>query len=327
MTTTLLFGDSQFPVPQVALIESCALFRSNIALVLAPYAVRSAVPESALRLFIAALEGAPAELTRENAEALAALAGEFQWHGLSARIAAFRRSLAAQEGADCALRACVQALEDRAERGERRIALLEAELFGPARAALAALAGEVARLSAAPGLDSAILRALPPLPGLAGRARLLWRGSRDGFRAAEFHRRCDGRPNTATVVRDTGGSVFGGFTPLRWGSAGAFAADPRRASFLFTLANPHGVAPRAFPLRADAAQYAVHGWAPWGPAFGAGYDLGVADACDSNADSYTRAFGGTYANDTGIESARFFTGGPQFTVDEIEVFEMVDLPE
>jgi outer membrane murein-binding lipoprotein Lpp len=43
---------------------------------------------------------------------------------------------------------------------------------------------------------------------------LLWRGSRDGFTAKEFHRRCDGRTNTLTLILDTDGNVFGGFTPV-----------------------------------------------------------------------------------------------------------------
>jgi hypothetical protein len=34
--------------------------------------------------------------------------------------------------------------------------------------------------------------------------RLLWRGSRDGFRANPFHGRCDGHANTLTLIEDTG---------------------------------------------------------------------------------------------------------------------------
>jgi hypothetical protein len=43
---------------------------------------------------------------------------------------------------------------------------------------------------------------------------LQWRGSRDGFGAIDVHKRCDGRANTLTLILDTGGNVFGGFTPL-----------------------------------------------------------------------------------------------------------------
>jgi hypothetical protein len=36
--------------------------------------------------------------------------------------------------------------------------------------------------------------------------KLLWRGSRDGFGAAELHRRCDGRANTLMFIADTDGN-------------------------------------------------------------------------------------------------------------------------
>jgi hypothetical protein len=38
---------------------------------------------------------------------------------------------------------------------------------------------------------------------------LLERGSREGFTAREFHRRCDGRANTPTLILDTDGNEFG----------------------------------------------------------------------------------------------------------------------
>jgi hypothetical protein len=47
---------------------------------------------------------------------------------------------------------------------------------------------------------------------------LLWRGSRDGFRAKEFHCRCDGHANTLTLIKDTEGNTFGDFTPVEWES-------------------------------------------------------------------------------------------------------------
>jgi hypothetical protein len=47
---------------------------------------------------------------------------------------------------------------------------------------------------------------------------LLWQGSRDGFKATEFHRRCDGHADILTVILDTKGNIFGGFTPVEWES-------------------------------------------------------------------------------------------------------------
>jgi hypothetical protein len=46
----------------------------------------------------------------------------------------------------------------------------------------------------------------------------LWCGSRDGFRAREFHRRYGGHGNTLTPIRDTEWNLFGGFAPIEWES-------------------------------------------------------------------------------------------------------------
>jgi hypothetical protein len=48
----------------------------------------------------------------------------------------------------------------------------------------------------------------------AKRFHLLRRGRRDGSGAAEFHPRA----NTLTLISDTDGNVFGGFTPVEWES-------------------------------------------------------------------------------------------------------------
>jgi hypothetical protein len=65
---------------------------------------------------------------------------------------------------------------------------------------------------------------------------LLWRGGRDGFGARDFHSRCDGHANTLTLIEDTKGNIFGGFTPVKWESPNGdkCKADPSLKSFLFT---------------------------------------------------------------------------------------------
>jgi hypothetical protein len=68
----------------------------------------------------------------------------------------------------------------------------------------------------APPLDSQIISGFPEIFAefRGKRVNILWRGSRDGFKAQEFHRRCDAHANTLTVILDTEGNIFGGFTPL-----------------------------------------------------------------------------------------------------------------
>jgi hypothetical protein len=44
---------------------------------------------------------------------------------------------------------------------------------------------------------------------------LLWRGGRDDFGWNSFHKHCDGHANTLTLIEDTKGNIFGGFTPIQ----------------------------------------------------------------------------------------------------------------
>jgi hypothetical protein len=80
---------------------------------------------------------------------------------------------------------------------------------------------------------------------------LLWRGRRDGFKAKDFQRRCDGHSNTLTVILDTKGNIFGGFTPLEWELGPFVNADFSLKSFLFTLKNPHNIPARRFALNVE----------------------------------------------------------------------------
>jgi hypothetical protein len=61
----------------------------------------------------------------------------------------------------------------------------------------------------------------------------------------------------------------------------------------------------------------------YGPMFGSGNDIRVADGCNANSNSFTN-LGTTFTNDTGIDGTRVFTGERHFTVKDIEVF-VIDL--
>jgi hypothetical protein len=114
-----------------------------------------------------------------------------------------------------------------------------------------------------PALDSVIVLSFPAIFAefRGKRFQILWRGARDGFGADEFHGRCDGHANTLTVILDTKGNIFGGFTPVAWASREWYGnsrdddncakPDDSQKSFLFTLKNPHNIAARRFWLKAE----------------------------------------------------------------------------
>jgi hypothetical protein len=167
---------------------------------------------------------------------------------------------------------------------------------------------------------------VPDFPALFAEFRskrflLLWRGSRDGFMAKNFHGCCDTHAPTLTLVLDTGGSIFGGFTPAAWepSLSGIPKADPSLTSFLFTLKNPHDFPATKFALKEKKKDEAIYCELSRGPHF---FDFGIRDGCSTNANNHSHNFGHHYTNDTGLPGTTFFTGAKFFTVREIEVFEI-----
>ena len=71
------------------------------------------------------------------------------------------------------------------------------------------------------------------LNGIAGTATLLYRASRDGWKYADFHSRCDGKGATVTLFRTDDGRVCGGYTSVNWDSTGNYRTDAK--AFVFSL--------------------------------------------------------------------------------------------
>ena len=49
---------------------------------------------------------------------------------------------------------------------------------------------------------------------------LLFRGSKDGFKSAAFHKNCDNKGATLTIVKSEYGKIFGAFTYIPWEISG-----------------------------------------------------------------------------------------------------------
>jgi hypothetical protein len=172
-----------------------------------------------------------------------------------------------------------------------------------------------------PSLESTIVTEYPEIfRRLRAKGfRLLYRGIRDGFGAANFHSRCNGHPHTVTLIMSTDGWIFGGYTPVAWNSTNGYLPDPTRQSFVFTINNPHNLPARVFIQKGE--DKAIYDHANYGPTFGGGHDLYVCDNC-RNANNSCSNLGKVYDNDTQIAGNQVLTGAPYFTVQEIEVFEL-----
>jgi hypothetical protein len=243
---------------------------------------------------------------------------------LSASIDSLRRALESAESRLSGQAAAICQAQARAESAIRR---LLSSLGDSTPAATQAKRPPPASVAPAAGFGSMIVPDFPPLFAdfSRGRFALLWRGSRDSFRASAFHGTCDGHANTLTLIEDTKGNIFGGFTPVKWESASEFPkADPSLRSFLFTLRNPHSATPRKFELRPQMQELAIYCDYSLGPCFGGcPWEIAVSGDCNGNSTSSTNGFGAVYVNDTGMDGRIVFTGSRDFTVKEIEVFEII----
>ena len=64
---------------------------------------------------------------------------------------------------------------------------------------------------------------------------LLFKMSLNGSKCDDFHRLCDNKGPTLTLVKTTENYIFGGFTPLDWKSEGGEIKDKSNQSFIFSL--------------------------------------------------------------------------------------------
>ncbi|KAK3103525.1 hypothetical protein FSP39_019853 [Pinctada imbricata] len=102
--------------------------------------------------------------------------------------------------------------------------------------------------------------------------KLLYEISQDGCSSQTFHTKCDNQGPTVTVVYNTNGSVFGGFTTQNWNTSGTFVSDIQ--AFLFRLRQNGRSNMKQYPLQANSnGDYAIYCDVNYGPTFGGGHDL------------------------------------------------------
>lgn len=60
---------------------------------------------------------------------------------------------------------------------------------------------------------------------------LVYRASKHGFSAQNFHENCDGIPKTLTIVKTVNNYIFGGYTQEAWNQSGDYIYD--KDAFIF----------------------------------------------------------------------------------------------
>ena len=93
---------------------------------------------------------------------------------------------------------------------------------------------------------------------------LLYSGSIHGWRAIDFHSRCDDKGPTISLFKVKDGDCIGGYSKAKWTSDRCFIGDS--AALLFNLSScVH------FPIK--KAKEALHCCKEWGPYYGMNGDL------------------------------------------------------
>jgi hypothetical protein len=103
--------------------------------------------------------------------------------------------------------------------------------------------------------------------------RLIYRASRDGYYSKDFHKHCDKKGETVTLIKGQKGTLFGGYTPIPWTSDRGWHFDAR--TFLFSLRNLAGNKPLKMPhISEQQLQYSsTYHEISYGPCFGGGCDI------------------------------------------------------
>ena len=152
---------------------------------------------------------------------------------------------------------------------------------------------------------------------------LLYRGTRDGSNSNIFHNKCNNQGPTICLFKNEKGNIFGGYTSISWTSPKNGQWKSANDSFIFTLTNIYGTDPTKYPN--NDSRYSVCHDPKYGPRFGGGSDLFIADDYlnNYNSDSY---IGHSY-EDVLKKGCSIFTGDKNnnnhnFKLKELEVFKL-----
>ena len=166
------------------------------------------------------------------------------------------------------------------------------------------------------------------------RIELLYRGSRDGFRAKNFHDKCDKKGETLTIILSTDNFIFGGYTEINWestswngkiGEENCSRRDGIGNEFVYTLKNPHNIQPSKYNMKKYWYNHSICCDINLGPIFGCN-DIRIEDKCNEKKNRFTfHDFkpGEFCFDDTTGKKRLLFTGNDYFIVKEIEVFHVI----
>jgi len=140
--------------------------------------------------------------------------------------------------------------------------------------------------------------------------KLIFRGSRDGQNASSFHSNCNNKGPTVTVIKSKAGKIFGGFVDKPWTSSGSYLSTNNAWIFSVTEKKKYEQNdPNTY------SQYGAYDNSSYGPTFGGGHDIYLANDWTSNS-NYCNRHSYNFPDNTTL------TGGYNFSVEEVEVYSL-----
>ena len=143
---------------------------------------------------------------------------------------------------------------------------------------------------------------------------LIFKMSENGTNSEDFHKYCDNKGPTLTLVKTTKNKIFGGFTSLNWSTEGGFLKDLSNLTFIFSL----NLKKKYNMINKNS--YAIYCSKECGPSFG-NVDFGLRENMETG-DTYAN-LKSNFLSDNNLE----LTGGKGkkdiFEIDELEVYKVI----
>ena len=80
--------------------------------------------------------------------------------------------------------------------------------------------------------------------------KLLFRGTRDGFKRDDFYKKCDKMGDTICIIQTPQNNVFGGFTSIKWHESGTgYKYKTDSSAFVYLIRSDGQINPEIFPVK------------------------------------------------------------------------------
>lgn len=150
---------------------------------------------------------------------------------------------------------------------------------------------------------------------------LLYRATRDGFSADNFHVNCDHIPKTLAIIK-VKENIFGGYTEASWDRESFSKFD--KNAFVFSLTNQEN---QPIKMKTNDPDYSIVAYDSYGVVFGCngGNDILICSDSNTSNQSYSE-LGSTYSHPKyAKESSQakiFLAGSKNFCTNEIEIYKI-----